>query len=125
MDVVAIRGIVARHLQRLGCQVEEAVDGQQALEMFQAAEYDLILMDLQMPRLDGYQASRQIRQLEQEQGIEERILILAVTASAWGEVEERCRQAGIDAYISKPFRLAREIVPDVVPHLLDQLAMSH
>jgi len=103
-DEAVNRLLAGRLLEGLGCQVEEAVDGQQALDRFQVGRYDLILMDLQMPVMDGYQASRQIRRLEQEQGIEERIPILAVTASAWGEVEERCRQAGIDAYISKPFR---------------------
>ena len=103
-DEAVNRLLAGRLLEGLGCQVEQAVDGQQALDRFQVGRYDLILMDLQMPVMDGYQASRQIRRLEQEQGIEERIPILAVTASAWGEVEERCRQAGIDAYISKPFR---------------------
>ncbi|MDP6595192.1 MAG: response regulator [Candidatus Poribacteria bacterium] len=87
MDVVAIRGIVARHLQRLGCQVEEAVDGQQALEMFQTAEFDLILMDRQ-----------QMRQQEQTKGGEERTPILALTASVMERVTEQCRQAGMDAY---------------------------
>ncbi len=97
-DVVANRGIVARHLQRLGCQVEEAVDGQQALEMFQTAEFDLILMDLQMPWLGGYEASRQMRQQEQTKGGEERTPILALTASVMERVTEQCRQAGMDAY---------------------------
>jgi len=110
-DVVANRGIVARHLQRLGCQLEEAVDGQQAVEMFQAGEFDLILMDLQMPRLDGYQTSQQIRRRERVLDTEEDdieavspVVIIALSASVVGEIAEQCRQAGMDDYVSKPFR---------------------
>jgi CheY-like chemotaxis protein/HPt (histidine-containing phosphotransfer) domain-containing protein len=79
--------------------------------MFQAGEYDLILMDLQMPRLDGYQASQQIRRQERMLDAEEgdieavsRVVIIALSASVVGEVAEQCRQAGMDDYVSKPFR---------------------
>jgi len=109
-DEAVNRAIAGAYLQRAGCQVEEAVDGRQAVEMFQAGEYDLILMDLQMPRLDGYQASRQIRRQERMLDAEEDIetvspvVIIAVSASVVGEVAEQCRQAGLDDYVSKPFR---------------------
>jgi CheY-like chemotaxis protein/HPt (histidine-containing phosphotransfer) domain-containing protein len=110
-DEAVNRAIAGGYLQRAGGQVEEAVDGQQALEMFQAAEYDLILMDLQMPRLDGYQASRQIRRQERMLDAEEgdieavsRVVIIALSASVIGEVAEQCRQAGMDDYVGKPFR---------------------
>ena len=76
--MAANRVVVARHLQRLSGQVEEAVDEQQALDKFQAGRYDLVLMDLQM---DGYEASRQMRQQEQAMGGEERTPILALTAA--------------------------------------------
>jgi CheY-like chemotaxis protein/HPt (histidine-containing phosphotransfer) domain-containing protein/anti-sigma regulatory factor (Ser/Thr protein kinase) len=110
-DEAVNRAIAGAYLRRAGGQVEEAVDGQQALEMFQAAEYDLILMDLQMPRLDGYQASQQIRRQERMLDAEEgdieavsRVVIIALSASVVGEVAEQCRQAGLDDYVSKPFR---------------------
>jgi CheY-like chemotaxis protein/HPt (histidine-containing phosphotransfer) domain-containing protein/anti-sigma regulatory factor (Ser/Thr protein kinase) len=110
-DEAVNRAIAGGYLRRAGGQVEEAVDGQQAVEMFQAGEYDLILMDLQMPRLDGYQASQQIRRQERMLDAEEgdieavsRVVIIALSASVVGEVAEQCRQAGLDDYVSKPFR---------------------
>ena len=106
-DVAVNRVVVVRHLQRLGGQVEEAVDGQQALDKFQAGRYDLVLMDLQMPQMDGYEASRQMRQQEQAMDGEERTPILALTASVMEGVTEQCRQAGMDGHLGKPLQMAQ------------------
>jgi len=110
-DEAVNRSIASEYLQRAGCVVEVADDGQQALDMFQAEEFDLILMDLQMPRMDGYQASRKIRRQERMLDAEEDdieavspVVIIALSASVVGEVAEQCRQAGMDDYVSKPFR---------------------
>jgi len=106
-DVAVNRVVVVRHLQRLGGQVEEAVDGRQALDKFQAGRYDLVLMDLQMPQMDGYEASRQMRQQEQAMDGEERTPILALTASVMEGVTEQCRQAGMDGHLGKPLQMAQ------------------
>ena len=112
-DEAANRAIAAAYLQRVGCQVEEAANGQQALDRFQPGQYDLILMDLQMPLMDGYEASRQIRLRERMLLFSEGrqyidtispVVIIAFSASTLGEVVERCRQAGMEDYVSKPFR---------------------
>ena len=63
-DEAVNRSIASEYLQRAGCVVQVAHDGQQALEMFQAGQQDLVLMDLQMPRMDGFQSSQQMRRLE-------------------------------------------------------------
>src|SRR5258708_13976591 len=86
-------------LQRAGYTIDLVGDGNEALEAHRAKPYDLILMDCQMPTMDGFEASRQIRMLEQPQPV-----IIAVTANALVGERERCLNAGMDAYLSKPFQ---------------------
>jgi CheY-like chemotaxis protein len=86
-------------LQRAGFNIDLVADGNEALEAHRVCPYDLILMDCQMPTMDGFEASRQIRQLTQPQPI-----IIAVTANALVGERERCLNAGMDDYLSKPFQ---------------------
>jgi CheY-like chemotaxis protein len=86
-------------LQRAGYDIDLVGDGNEALEAHRAKPYDLILMDCQMPTMDGFEASRQIRKLEQPQPV-----IIAVTANALVGERERCLNAGMDDYLSKPFQ---------------------
>lgn len=86
-----------------GASVESAEDGIQAIEMFKnSAEgyYDLILMDIQMPRMDGYEATRQIRMMQRSDA--GKVPIFAMTANAFAEDELKSREAGMNAHISKP-----------------------
>ena len=86
-------------LQRAGFVIDLVEDGSEALEAQRANPYDLILMDCQMPIMDGFEASRQIRQLDGPQPV-----IVAVTANALVGERERCLQAGMNDYLSKPFQ---------------------
>ncbi len=86
-------------LQRAGFNIDVVCDGREALEAHQAKPYDLILMDCQMPIMDGFEASRQIRNLPHPQPA-----IIAVTANALVGERERCLNAGMDDYLSKPFQ---------------------
>ncbi|MHC4077957.1 MAG: response regulator, partial [Planctomycetota bacterium] len=94
--------VAAEMLQRLGCRVEVASDGQQAIEMYRDGGYDLILMDCEMPQVDGFEATRQIRGSEAG---DRRIPIIAMTANAMSGDRQRCLEAGMDDYVSKPYRL--------------------
>lgn len=87
-------------LERLGCRVDAVGDGYEAVEAVRRFNYDLVLMDCQMPGLDGYSASRVIREAERETG--RRIPIVAVTANAMQGEELKCRLAGMDGYLAKP-----------------------
>ncbi|MBF75668.1 hypothetical protein CMK20_15995, partial [Candidatus Poribacteria bacterium] len=96
------RFIFRKFLENLGCQVDEAANGTECLTNYQQNQYDLILMDLQMPEANGYMVTEQIRQLEQSSGLK-RVPILAISARI-EEVKEQCKLAGMDGYIGKPFR---------------------
>ena len=87
-------------LGKLGCDVVVAAHGAEALDQLEHDEFDLVLMDCNMPVMDGYEASRQIRQ----SGRWPNLPIVALTANAMSEERERCRAAGMSDYLAKPFR---------------------
>ena len=89
-------------LEIFGCEVDVAQNGAQALEALKKTSYDLTLMDCQMPVMDGYDATRAIRQHESEHG-RERAVIVALTAHAMEGDRDQCLAAGMDDYLSKPF----------------------
>ncbi|MGH8174716.1 MAG: two-component regulator propeller domain-containing protein [Steroidobacter sp.] len=91
-------------LQRLGCEVHIAPDGLQAVSAYKNREYALVLMDMQMPVMDGLEATRRIREIERGG---RRTPIVALTADAMKGTRERCLQAGADDYLTKPLELSR------------------
>ncbi|MEJ0062536.1 MAG: response regulator [Alphaproteobacteria bacterium] len=90
-------------LEMLGIRHETACNGQEAFEKARGGGFDVILMDVQMPEMDGFTATRMIRDYEERHGFS-RIPIVGVTAYALAGDRERCLAAGMDDYISKPFR---------------------
>ena len=101
-DNVVNQKVAARVLEREGFVVDVAHDGRQAVEAWRRGTYDLILMDCQMPQLDGYEATREIRREERESGGASRVPIIALTAHAMKGAAEDCRRAGMDDYLTKP-----------------------
>jgi PAS domain S-box-containing protein len=95
-------------LESLDCLVEVVDDGRRAVEELFSGEYDLVFMDCQMPELDGYEATRMIRQREATIGKEiRRVPIIALTAHAMEGDREFCLAAGMDDYLAKPFNAAQ------------------
>lgn len=90
-------------LSKIGCRADVASNGLEAIEAMRRTAYDVILMDCEMPVMDGYEAARQIRLHEQEEH-RERICIIAVTSNTMPDNRERCLAAGMDDYTSKPMR---------------------
>jgi signal transduction histidine kinase len=107
-DIEVNRLIVRELLADTGLEIEEAEDGQRACEMFSDSEpgyFDLILMDVQMPRLDGHSATRCIRGMSREDAKE--IPIIAMTANAYSEDIDKAREAGMSAHIAKPINMEK------------------
>jgi two-component system, sensor histidine kinase and response regulator len=96
--------VARRFLERLGCEVHVVDDGAQAVEALMRTTHDFVLMDMQMPIMDGLEASRRIRAREQAG---QRIPIVALTADAMVGTFERCLEAGMDDYLTKPIDLKR------------------
>jgi two-component system, sensor histidine kinase len=96
------RMIARQTLQTLGLEVVEAGDGAQALAMLDEQKVDLVLMDCQMPIMDGYAAARAIRDKE-ARGALVRLPIVALTADAFDDDAARSREAGMDAHLPKPY----------------------
>ncbi|HMQ22117.1 MAG TPA: response regulator, partial [Planctomycetota bacterium] len=94
--------VIERILERSGYACDLTVNGQEALQAISAKAYSCILMDCQMPVMDGYEATRRIRMLEEQSG--QHIPIIAVTANALAEDRDRCLSAGMDEYLKKPVR---------------------
>jgi len=101
-DEAINRMYLKRVLEKAGYEVRAAADGQAALEAASEKNWDFILMDVSMPRMDGLEATRRIRALEAERNTP-RIPIIALTAHAYDEDREACARAGMDGFLPKPF----------------------
>jgi len=100
------REVLIRQLAILGIDADSAVDGEEALAMWQSGDYALVLADIHMPRIDGYELTRMIRALEAERGAA-RTPLVAVTANVMKGEEQRCLTIGFDAYLGKPISIDR------------------
>jgi CheY-like chemotaxis protein len=98
---------VASHLlKRLGAQVHSVGNGIEALQALSDADFDVVLMDCQMPEMDGYEATRRLRQSSAEYR-NPRIPVIALTANAFATDRERCLAAGMNDFLSKPIERSR------------------
>jgi PAS domain S-box-containing protein len=100
-DNLANQTLALMILTRFGCHADVALNGREAVSAWQAKEYDLILMDCQMPEMDGFTATREIRRQE---GTGRHTPIVALTANALEEERQKCFEAGMDDHLAKPFR---------------------
>ena len=127
------REVALSLLEELGCEVDMVEDGEQALQAVQAKNYQLILMDCHMPKLDGFEATDLIRKHEAETDCR-RVPVIALTADVIAGVQEKCRAAGMDDYLSKPYnqeQLAQVMqrwlpieLPSPAPPVVDKAAPS-
>jgi two-component system, sensor histidine kinase and response regulator len=118
--------VAQRMLQKLAATVTIANNGAEALERLAESSYDAVLMDCQMPVMDGFTATRRIRELERQNSRAKRLPIIALTANVMSEDRDSCIAAGMDAHLGKPIEpaqlidcLGRYLKPDVVHPAVD------
>jgi CheY-like chemotaxis protein len=117
--------LALKSLEKLGAVVDWAKDGQEALALAEASfagvrpAYDLVLMDIRMPGLDGHETTRRIRQIERALGRREPYRIVALTANALKEDEAAARAAGLDGFLAKPFEFGalHRLLPGAEPEV--------
>lgn len=102
-DNITNQDVFSAMLETFECRVDIAATGVDAIDKFISLKPDIILMDCQMPKMDGYQASREIRKYEATLGIH--TPIIAITAHAMADDQENCRDAGMDDFLTKPFMM--------------------
>jgi PAS domain S-box-containing protein len=108
-DNVVNQKMVVRMLEKMGCSVDVAGNGLEAVKMVEQLTYDLVFMDCQMPEMDGYEATAEIRH---RQGSLKHTPIIAMTANAMQGDREKCIEAGMDDYVAKPVK--KEAVSEVI-----------
>ena len=116
VNALVVRGM----LEQMGVHAELAVNGQKALAAMRLSDFDLVLMDCQMPVVDGWEATRIWRSHEERTRQERRTPIVALTASAAAGERERCLEAGMDDYLSKPF--TRSALANIIDRYLPTTA---
>jgi len=104
-DNIVNQMVATKQLRKLGCEIQVACNGLEALTAWQNGGHDIIFMDCQMPAMDGLEATRKIRALEKERSLSP-IRIIAMTASAMQGDRESCLKAGMDDYVSKPVKIS-------------------
>lgn len=108
-DNVVNQRLAVKMLEKLGCDTDVAANGKKAIEMIEKSAYDLILMDCQMPEMDGYETTAEIRHREDGS---RHIPIIAMTAHAMKGDRERCLDTGMDDYIAKPVK--KEVLLEII-----------
>jgi signal transduction histidine kinase/DNA-binding response OmpR family regulator len=120
-DNVVNQKVAVHMLQKLGCIVDVAANGREVIRMRKQFPYDLIFMDCHMPVLDGYDATRAIREEEQDQG--NHIYIYALTANTMSDEVDLCRKVGMDGFVGKPVKIndLQYIIDNLGSDLIDNL----
>lgn len=115
-DNVLNQKIVSFNLKKYNFSVTAVTNGQDAIEAVKNNNYQLILMDLMLPGMNGYEITGEIRKYELEKGVENKVPIIAITANTLDNDREKCFEAGMNEYLSKPFT-AEQLLEKVMQFL--------
>lgn len=103
-------------MKKLNCEITPVSNGREAFEIFKNGSYDLILMDIMLPEMNGYEITAEIRKHEKLNNIEKPVTIIALTANTYENDKEKCLNIGMNEYISKPFS-AQQLIATIEKYI--------
>ena len=95
--------VVMFNLKKLNCEISTVINGKEAFETFKNNKFDIILMDIMLPEMNGYEVTIEIRKLEKINEVKNPVTIIALTANTYENDKEKCLSVGMNDYLSKPF----------------------
>ena len=95
--------VVMFNLKKLNCEITPVSNGREALEIFKNNKFDIVLMDIMLPEMNGYEITIEIRKFEEANGVTNPVTIIALTANTYENDKEKCLGVGMNDYLSKPF----------------------
>lgn len=95
--------VVMFNLKKLNCEITPVSNGREALEIFKNNKFDIVLMDIMLPEMNGYEITIEIRKLEELNAVTNPVTIIALTANTYENDKEKCLSIGMNDYLSKPF----------------------
>jgi CheY-like chemotaxis protein len=108
--------VVMFNLKKLNCEITPVSNGKEALENFKNNSYDLILMDIMLPEMNGYEITTEIRKFEKLKEIKNPVTIIALTANTYENDKEKCFNVGMNEYLSKPFS-AQQLIKTIEKYI--------
>jgi CheY-like chemotaxis protein len=108
--------VVMYNLKKLNCEITPVSNGKEALEIFKNNSYDLILMDIMLPEMNGYEITTEIRKFEKLRKIKNPVNIVALTANTYENDKEKCLSVGMNEYLSKPFS-AQQLIKTIEKYI--------
>ncbi len=108
--------VVMFNLKKLNIKIAPAVPGSEAIELFKNNQFILALMDIMLPEMDGYQITQAIREMEKQNNVENPVPIIALTANTYDNDKEKCFDAGMNDYLSKPFT-SKQLIDMITKYL--------
>jgi osomolarity two-component system sensor histidine kinase NIK1 len=108
--------VVMFNLKKLNCEITPVANGREAFEIFRKGSYDLILMDIMLPEMNGYQVTAEIRKFEKLNNVEKPVTIIALTANTYENDKEKCLTVGMNEYMSKPFS-AQQLISTIEKYI--------
>ncbi len=108
--------VVMFNLKKLNFEITPAVTGSEAIELFKNNQFSLVLMDIMLPEMDGYQITQAIREMEKQNNVENPVPIIALTANTYDNDKEKCFDAGMNDYLSKPFT-SKQLIDMIAKYL--------